>query len=136
MKLDRNRRKVLKMLPALAVVTPSGLQGAAKEVKEVEDHRLATVVLEVFSGQESARVVGTAYLDHHPQDASFSKLMAHLKADLDLLSWYRDGASASELRRRLHARAAIDYGNDDCVEIAGCYMPVTELRLCALSVIS
>ena len=133
MKLDRNRRKVLKMLPALAVVKPSGLQGAAKEV---EDHRLATVVLEVFSGRESSRVVGTAYLDHHPQDASFSKLMAHLKADLNLLSWYRDGASASELRRRLHARAAIDYTNDDCVEIAGCYMPVTELRLCALSVIS
>ena len=133
MKPDRNRRKMLKMIPALAVATPTGLQGAAKEVG---DHRLATVVLEVFSGQESARAVGSAYLDRHPQEVSFSKLMAHLKADLDLPSWYRDGASASDLRRRLHARAAIDYRNDDCVEIAGCYLPVTELRLCALSVIS
>jgi hypothetical protein len=133
MKPDRNRRKMLKMIPALAVATPSGLQGA---VKEVEDHRLASVVLEVFSGQESARVVGTAYLENCPQEASFSKLMAHLKADLDLSNWYRAGASTSELRRRLHARAAADYHNDDCVEIAGCYLPVTELRLCALSVIS
>lgn len=133
MKPDRNRRQILKMLPALAMVPPSGLRGAPKAVG---DHRLAAVVLEVFSGPESAHAVGKAYLEHHPRDASFAKLMAHLKADLDLPGWFRDGASAAELRRRLHARAAIDYGNDDCVEIAGCYMPVTELRLCALSVIS
>lgn len=58
------------------------------------------------------------------------------QTDLDLPGWYRDGDGASDLRRRLHVRAAIDYGNDDIVEIAGCYMPVTELLLCALSVIS
>ena len=133
MKPDRNRRTLLKILPALAVAAP---MGSRRTTKEVGDHRLAIAVLEVFSGQASARVVGAAYLDRHPQYSFFSKLMTHLKADLDLPGWYRDGAGASDLRRRLHAHAAIDYGNDDIVEIAGCYMPVTELRLCALSVIS
>ena len=111
------------------MLTPSGTRGAAKEV---EDRRLARVVLEVFSGLESSRAVGKAYLEHHPRDAVFSTLMARLKADLDLPSWYRDGASASELRRRMHTRAAIDYSHEECAEIEGCYLSITELRLCAL----
>ena len=31
------------------------------------------------------------------------------------------------------ARAAIDYSRDDAIEIAGCYLSVTELRVYALS---
>lgn len=133
MKPDGDRRKILKILPALALATPVPAKAAAKAVG---DRQLASRALEIFARRDSARAVGAAYLDRHPEEASFATLMARLKTDLDLPGWYREGAGASELRRRLHDRSAADYRNDDCLEIGGCYMPVTELRLCALSVIS
>ena len=81
---------------------------------------------------DSARFVGEAYLRARPHEGSFAKLIAHLKADLDLLAWHRQGAVASDLHERLQARAAIDYSHEECAEIEGCYLSITELRLCAL----
>ena len=133
MNTDRNRRKVLKMLPALAIAAPSGALG---KTPVIDDRRLAAVVLDVFAQPDTARLMGSAYLDERPHEASFSNLMAHLKADLDLPGWYRDGAGKSELHRRLQARAAIDYSRDEGVEVAGCYLSVTELRVFALSAFS
>jgi hypothetical protein len=133
MTTDRNRRKVLKILPALAIAAPSG---ALAKSAEIDDRRLAVTVLEVFAQPDTARLMGKAYLDERPHEASFSNLMAHLKADLDLPNWYRDGAGKDELHRRLQARAAIDYGHDEGVEVAGCYLSVTELRVYALSMFS
>ncbi len=121
------------MLPALAIAAPSGALG---KTPVIEDRRLAAVVLDAFAQPDTARLMGSAYLDERPHEASFSNLMAHLKADLDLPGWYRDGAGTSELHSRLQARAAIDFGNDEGVEVAGCYLSVTELRVYALSTFS
>ncbi len=121
------------MLPALAIAAPSGALG---KMPVIEDRRLAAVVLDAFAQPDTARLMGSAYLDERPQEASFSNLMAHLKADLDLAGWYRDGAGKSELQSRLQARAAIDYRYDEGVEVAGCYLSVTELRVFALSALS
>ena len=121
------------MLPALAIAAPSGALG---KTPVIDDRRLAAVVLDVFAQPDTARLMGSAYLDERPHEASFSNLMAHLKADLDLPGWYRDGAGKSELHRRLQARAAIDYSHDEGVEVAGCYLSVTELRVFALSAFS
>ena len=133
MKTDRNRRKVLKMLPAIAIAAPSVAFGKSPVF---DDRRLAAVLLDVFAQPDTARLMGSAYLDQRPHEASFSNLMAHLKADLDLTGWYRDGAGKTGLHSRLQARAAIDYSNDEGVEVAGCYLSVTELRLYALSTFS
>ena len=130
---DSDRRKVLKMLPALAIAAPSG--GLAKTAA-IDDRRLAASLLDVFAQPDTARLMGTAYLDERPHEASFSNLMAHLKADLDLPVWYRGGAGKAELHSRLQARAAIDYVHDEGVEVAGCYLSVTELRVYALSTFS
>ena len=121
------------MLPALAIAAPSGVIG---KTAVLGDRRLAAVLLDVFAQPDTARLMGAAYLDKRPHEASFSNLMAHLKADLDLPGWYRDGAGKSELQSRLQARAAIDYGHDEGVEVAGCYLSVTELRVYALSTFS
>ena len=64
MKPDRNKRTLLKILPALAVAAP---MGSRRATKEVGDCRAGG-----FSRQASARVVGAAYLDCHPQYSSFS----------------------------------------------------------------
>ena len=133
MNTDRDRRKVLKMLPALAIAAPSG--GLAKSAA-IDDRRLSALLLDVFAQPDTARLMGAAYLDERPHEASFSNLMAHLKADLDLPGWYRGGAGKAELHNRLQARAAIDYGHDEGVEVAGCYLSVTELRVYALSTFS
>ncbi len=133
MNTDSNRRKVLKMLPALAIAAPSGTLG---KTPGIDDRRLAAVVLDVFAEPDTARLMGSAYLDQRPHEASFSNLMAHLKADLGLPGWYRGGAGKTELHNRLQARAAIDYSHDEGVEVAGCYLSVTELRVYALSTFS
>jgi len=133
MSTDRNRRKVLKMLPALAIAAPTGSLGKRPEIS---DQKLAAVVLEVFAQPDTARLMGISYLNERPNEASFPNLMEHLKADLDLSEWYRGGASKSDLHNRLQARAAIDYGHDEGVEVEGCYLSVTELRLYALSTYS
>ncbi|MDA1326177.1 MAG: hypothetical protein O3C34_15690 [Proteobacteria bacterium] len=130
MSTDRNRRKVLKMLPALAIAGPSRALG---NTPVIDDRRLAAAVLDVFAQPDTARLMGSTYLKQRPHEAAFSSLMAHLKADLDLLGWYRGGAGKPELHNRLQARAAIDYNNDEGVEVAGCYLSVTELRVFALS---
>ena len=121
------------MLPALAIAAPSG--GLAKSAA-IDDRRLSALLLDVFAQPDTARLMGAAYLDERPHEASFSNLMAHLKADLDLPGWYRGGAGKAELHNRLQARAAIDYGHDEGVEVAGCYLSVTELRVYALSTFS
>ena len=130
MSTDRNRRKVLKMIPALAIAAPSRALG---KKSTLDDQQLASIVLDVFAQPDTARLMGEGYLEERPHEASFDNLMAHLKADLDLQGWYRNGAEKADLHDRLQARAAIDYGHDEAVEIAGCYLSVTELRLYALS---
>ena len=107
-------------------MTSKSEQTNTKDSKSLDD-------LEAFAEPESARLLGAAYLAERPHDGSAEKLMAHLKADLDLVAWYREGGGKAGLQQRLQARAAIDYGNDECLEAAGCYLSVTELRLCALS---
>ena len=133
MSTDSNRRKILKMIPALAIAAPSRALG---KTPEIDDRRLAAVVLDVFAQPDTAQLMGSAYLEERPHEGSFSNLMAHLKADLDLLGWYRDGAGKSDLHDRLQARAALDYSHDEGVEVAGCYLSVTELRVYALSIFS
>ena len=121
------------MLPALAIAAPSRALG---KTPVIDDRRLAEAVLDVFAQPDTARLMGSAYLDQRPHEAFFSNLMAHLKVDLDLHGWYRGGAGKSELHSRLQARAAIDYSHDEGVEVAGCYLSVTELRVYALSTFS
>lgn len=133
MTTDRNRRKVLKMIPALAMAAPSG---AFSKTPALDDRRLADALLDVFAQPDTAQLLGSAYLEKRPHEGSFSNLMAHLKADLDLPGWYQNGAGKDDLHDRVQARAAIDYGHDDGVEVAGCYLSVTELRLYALSACS
>jgi len=130
MNTDRDRRKVLKMLPALAIAAPSG---ALHRTPAIDDQRLAAVVLDVFAQRDTATMIGAAYLEERPHEASFSTLIARLRADLDLVGWYRAGAGKADLHNRLQARAAIDYSRDEGAEVAGCYLSVTELRLYALS---
>lgn len=131
MNTDRNRRRVLKMLPALAIAAPSHRLGRPATIED--DRRLAAAVVDAFAQPDTARLMGTGYLDQRPHEASFTNLMAHLKADLDLPGWFRNGAGKADLHGRLQARAAIDYRHDDGIEVAGCYLSVTELRVFALS---
>jgi hypothetical protein len=118
------------MIPALAIAAPARALGKSREI---DDQELATVVLDVFAQPDTAHLMGQGYLEERPHEASFDNLMAHLKADLDLYSWYRGGAEKADLHDRLQARAAIDYRHEEGVEVAGCYLSVTELRVYALS---
>lgn len=127
---DRDRRRVLKMIPALAIAPSSGSLGASRGE---DDRRLAAVLLEVFAQPDTARMIGAAFLEQRPEEASFAALMGRLKVDLDLPAWYRGGAGKAELHDRLQTRAGVDYSRDEGVEVAGCYLSVTELRLYALS---
>lgn len=133
MNTDENRRKVLKMLPALAIAAPSGALG---NTPAMGDRELAAVILDLFAQPDTARLLGEAFLKERPHEASFPGLMANLRSDLDLVGWCRAGAEKFDLHNRLQARAAIEFSQDEGIEVAGCYLSVTELRVYALSTFS
>ena len=133
MNTDENRSTALKIMPALAIAAPSG---AHAKTTAIGDRDLAAVILELFAQPDTAQLLGSAFLKERPHEASFSRLMTTLRADLDLVGWCRAGADKFDLHRRLQARAALDFDQDEGIEVAGCYLSVTELRVYALSTFS
>ena len=76
--------------------------------------------------------MGRRYLALHPGEADAGALITRLRTSLDLESWVARGAERAKLGAAIRAASRRDYRAGRLTRIAGCAMPVTELRLCAL----
>ena len=120
-----SRRLVLGLLP-VPFLFGLGLGRAPS------DDALRDVLAGVFRYTESAREVGRRYLALHPGEADAGALLGHLRTGLDLESWAAGGAERVALGAAIRAASRRDFRAGRLTRIAGCTMPVTELRLCAL----
>ena len=87
----------------------------------------------LLAHRDSARVVGTAYLDRVPSEASASRLVDRIAADLPEGRRTVRDASDDELRSLLAASVRSDFEQDRIVEVDGWVLSPTEARLYALT---
>ncbi len=128
-----NRRTLLTALLALPA-----LSGAETAAAAQNSNRLTGL----FSNRNSAAILGQAYLQQRPEEADAQTLEALLLSPanlgvLDPQGISLDGAAdqrrlkmaLQELRRR-------DFDEGAVLQIGGCMLSVTELRLCALAALT
>lgn len=124
-----SRRTLVTSAPSAALLA---FLGTADRGRKDPAARLAGILVH----RKSAMALGAAYLARRPEEHDVAALMAQLSKDLDLESWQRNGRDMARLGDAIRQRARMDYRDDNCIMIAGCYLPVTELRLCALATLA
>ncbi|TQV76267.1 hypothetical protein [Denitrobaculum tricleocarpae] len=128
-----SRRALFSTLLALPALGNATLASASRSTDQLTD---------LFSNRHSAAVLGQLYLQLRPEEADTQKLETLLlaPANLEVLAPQGPGhrgrpdsrrlkAAFQELRRR-------DFDQGAVVQIGGCMLSVTELRLCALMALS
>jgi hypothetical protein len=105
-----------------------------------QETSLHSRLIALFKHQQSARVIGNAYLRQHPEEAALSLLLKNVIAatpadgfgrgfDADRLRTADEG----ELREAIERRVRQDFAGDSVVKVDGWILSVTEARLCALA---
>ena len=87
----------------------------------------------LLTHRDSAREVGSAYLDRAPQEASVSGLVDRIAAELPQGRRTVQEASDDELRTLLAASIRLDFEHDRVVQVRGWVLSPTEARLYALA---
>lgn len=127
---EPNRRTLLSALLALPAITSASTASA---------NRNSTQLTDLFSNRHSAAVLGQMYLRQRPEEADAGKLETLLLApeNLKILAPQGLGHGGRPDRRRLKAAfqeiRRRDFDQGAVVQIGGCMLSVTELRLCALT---
>ena len=80
---------------------------------------------------ESARVIGSAYLERFPQEAEASTLLRLILDRLALVEPEAAALGAPALRGRLAAGLRADFADGHLVDVGGWLLSRTEARLCA-----
>lgn len=123
------------------MATVSALGGTALVVK-IRPWRALVSFAPVSAGErlagllthrDSARVVGNAYLDRVPEEASVSRLVDRISAELPEGRQTVQDASSEELRALLAASVRSDFDEERVVNVYGWVLSPTEARLCALA---
>ena len=130
-----NRRTLLTALLALPAL--GGAEAASANPARAQ-------LAGLFSSRRSAAVLGQAYLQQRPEEADARKLEALLltPANLEVLSAQgldADGSGRPDRRRLKAAFQEIrrrDFDQGAVMQIGGCMLSVTELRLCALTALT
>lgn len=130
-----DRRALLNALLALPVLGVSAAPAAGAAPSTA-----AHLTTAFFSRRHSAAVLGQAYLLQRPEEASVDRLEALLlsRRNLELLS--EAGVAGGdlgatrpqELKKAFQALRRRDFDDGEVLQIDGCMLSVTELRLCAL----
>ncbi len=87
----------------------------------------------LLTHRDSARVVGSAFLDHAPEEASVSHLVDRISAELPEGRQTVRDASNDELRALLAASVRSDFDEERVVNVDGWVLSPTEARLYALA---
>jgi len=80
----------------------------------------------------SARRIGLAYANLHPEEAERGAALREISAALSLRPEEVTAQDEQALRRRIAARVRADFAEGDTVDIAGWMLARTEARLCLL----
>jgi hypothetical protein len=96
----------------------------------------ATRLAELLTHRDSARVVGKAYLERVPAEASASRLVDQVAAALPAGHRALREASDADLRSLLEARIRADFEDGKVVDVDGWVLAPTEARLYALTTFS
>jgi hypothetical protein len=90
----------------------------------------------LITHRESARVVGDAYLDAVPEEASAAVLVDRVTAGLPGGRRAVHDAGDDRLRELLASRIRADFAEDRVVDLRGWVLSPTEARLCALTTLA
>lgn len=90
----------------------------------------------LLTHRESARAVGSAYLERVPAESSAAQLVDHLATGLPAGRQTLREASDAELRSLLEAGIRSDFEADRVVDVDGWILSPTESHLCALTALT
>jgi hypothetical protein len=128
------RRKFLFLGGAIGgclLATP-GLTWLAS-VWQKRERALRSRLIALFHNQPSARVIGSSYLQQHPQEANVSLLLKRVVPQaFDPLN----SAGDRELMNLLQRRIRQDFREEKVVKLRGWILSATEARLCALAALA
>jgi hypothetical protein len=82
---------------------------------------------------ESAGIVGRAYVDRYPHEATIPVILALIAADGAGGQAALSRVAESELRTLLDHKIRQDFADERVVQLRGWILSVTEARLCALT---
>lgn len=122
--LQVNRRQF--MQAALSVACTISVGQFVIVPSSPTQHPLLPHLAALLPHQQSARLIGQHYLQHHPQEAQ----VAHLLAALVPASTPMELAA---LRQHMASQISTDFATDRVVKLQGWVLSCTEARLCALA---
>lgn len=135
-----HRRTLLSALLTLPVL--SGTAGAAATLNGgvSEQASPGDGLAAIFSNRRSASILGQAYLMQRPEEADAQRLEALLLSPDNLKTLSSAGISPdgigtarpAALKQAFQDLRRWDFEDGDVLQIDGCMLSVTELRLCAL----
>lgn len=138
-----HRRALLNALVALPVLgttagTASALQAARPKTSAAE------LAATVFSNRRSAAILGQAYLLQRPEEADVDRLESLLLSPVNLEVLSEAGIRGRDmvatrpqtLKRAFQDLRRRDFDEGQVLQIDGCMLSVTELRLCALAALA
>lgn len=139
-----NRRALLNALVALPILGTTAGPASALQATKPGDSASAGLAAAIFSNRRSAAILGQAYLLQRPDEADVARLEALLlsPANLDALS--QSGIVSEKmsdvrpemLKRGFQGLRRRDFEEGQVLQIDGCMLSVTELRLCALAALT
>jgi hypothetical protein len=94
---------------------------------------LAAAIVDLFSHETSARMIGLRYLDQNPTEASFDTLLDKLLVDLPELRSDFPGGSRAARAKLLREQVRREFELGSLVRIGGWVLSVFEARLCAFA---
>jgi hypothetical protein len=97
---------------------------------------LSTRIAALFSHQESAQVIGLAYLQRYAQGADSQVLLNQILLNMANSAEGLLLAGDAELKALLQGRIRQDFADDNVVKLHGWILSTTEAQLCALSTLA
>ncbi|WP_282604536.1 hypothetical protein [Pelagibius sp. Alg239-R121] len=139
-----NRRILLNALLALPVLGGTAQASSALNAGAGQRAAASGRLTGVFSNRQSAAILGQAYLMRHPEEADADHLEQKLLSPANLQVLFPPGTTAngagltdvSRLKRGFQELRRQDFDQGNVLQIDGCMLSVTELRLCALAALT
>jgi hypothetical protein len=129
-----SRREFLKLSLAatVTVLVQSHLPGT-QALQHAQQSQLPARLAAILTHRDSANVIGMAYVQQYPQEASTRILLDRIVSSPAAGDLQQLDATDESLRQLLDRMIRDDFGNDRIVKLQGWVLAITEARLCALA---
>jgi hypothetical protein len=131
------RRVFLSKIFSSGFILLSGFGVSKRSSAEELDKRSPTEEIEerlvhLFKNQESAKIIGRAYLKIVPEENNKKELLSRLAITFDKIPGLYTEADPRNLRKRLRACRQEDFKEGRVITVNKYILSVTEARICAL----